>query len=44
MTRTEQRQDLEGTEAVVKTQLEGAEELRVRYEQLLQTRRELVGF
>jgi hypothetical protein len=44
VTRTEQRQDLEGVETVVKTELEGAEELRVRYEQLLQTRRELVGF
>eukprot|EP00045_Choanoeca_perplexa_P010004 m.99974 g.99974 ORF g.99974 m.99974 type:complete len:617 (+) comp15110_c0_seq2:94-1944(+) len=44
VTRTEQRQDLEGTETVVKTELEGAEELRERYEQLLQTRRELVGF
>eukprot|EP00049_Salpingoeca_infusionum_P018336 m.356769 g.356769 ORF g.356769 m.356769 type:complete len:753 (-) comp17623_c0_seq1:300-2558(-) len=37
------RTDMEGTEVVMTTVLEGAEELRERYEQLLATRRELAG-
>ena len=37
------RPDLEGSETMVTSVLEGADELRERYEQLLQTRRELIG-
>eukprot|EP00056_Hartaetosiga_gracilis_P006889 m.101652 g.101652 ORF g.101652 m.101652 type:complete len:651 (-) comp12581_c0_seq1:154-2106(-) len=37
------REDAEGKETVITTVLEGAEELRARYEELLQTRHDLIG-
>ena len=37
------REDVEGVEKVLKSELVGAEELRARYEELLQAKAEMVG-